>query len=181
MRAVLMNKYTRPPGGLYSYEFEGQCVTARTYAEFSAKVLDLHKRVGKPIVGDVDRVIAEYLCPRLPDGYCSKPSAVKLLSIDDIKSKAYVYFTKPVLPRDTIESRLGVCANCPCNSRTVCLSCTGLDSWIRVNFRNQRDRLPLDAGVGVCTCAGTLAAVVATVDVSGEAVWPNTPPVCWRK
>lgn len=181
MAIALRNKFTKPPEGVYTYDLLGECVSARTYFEFAARVADLHKRKNVP-APDVDRTIAEYLCPRLPDGYCTKPSAIKMVSIQEIKDKAQQYFKKPVLPRDSIEKRLGICANCPCNSRVICLSCTGLDTWIRVNFRNQRDRLPLDAGVGVCTCAETLAAVVASVEYDGaDPVWPTTPDNCWRK
>jgi hypothetical protein len=178
----LLNKFTRPPSGQYTYELKGQCVAGRTYYEFAARVTDLHARLGVPLTEDVDIAIARYLCPFLPDGYCSTPSAVKMLSIDDVKSKAYPYFTKPMEPRDKVEARLSICANCPCNSRSVCLSCTGLDTWIRTNFRQKRDRMPQDAGVGICVCAGTLASVVATVAYdASEPVWDKTPDTCWRK
>jgi hypothetical protein len=178
----LLNPFTRPPSGQYEYSIGDQCVTARSYYEFTHRVVELHNRLKVAMTEDVDTTIARYLCPRLPDGYCSQPSAVKMISIDAIKAKAYPYFTKKIEPRDTIESRLSICANCPCNSRSVCLSCTGLDSWIRLNFRSQRDRMPQDAGVGVCLCAETLAAVVATVAYSAdEPVWNNTPDTCWRK
>jgi hypothetical protein len=178
----MLNKFTRPPSGQYTYELDGQCVAGRTYYEFAARVTDLHNRLGKPLTEDVDIAIARYLCPQLPDGYCSQASQVKMLSMDSVKAIAGPYFLKNMEPRDITEARLSICANCPCNSRSVCLSCTGLDTWMRTNFRNRRDRLPQDAGVGICVCAETLASVVATVAYdAAEPVWNNTPDTCWRK
>lgn len=174
------SRFVPPPGGEYFFEYGNESFKTRSYEDAIRKTADILRRHG--IAKYPPSVLAEYMCPYMPDGFCTKDYGNKVFTLEKQKAAAAEYFRLPVVPYDVVESRISTCLNCPKHSRTFCLSCTGGLEWIRSGFRGARRLLPVDKYTGTCTCAGTFVSVIASVEAGALPQWGETPPTgCWRK
>lgn len=170
-----------PPIGCYEYECGGEYVSSRSKREICNKVSALRKALGLPVHGDPFRYVMEYMCPRMPNGFCTEPSAVQTIKGDDVKRVTARLFDQPCVTSDEIERRLTVCMSCGGHvTRGFCMGCSGLIDWIYKGFGGRRGKLPPDSASGVCSYSLELEAASASVDrpqVPGDAF----PDNCWRK
>ena len=170
-----------PATGYYEYSVEGETVTSKSKSAISLLAEGLRRRHGLDVVGDPFAYVMEYMCPRLPDGFCTKPSTVKYIRADEVKAKTASLFGARSVTSDEIEKRLSVCVSCPKHvTRGFCMGCSGLIDWIYRGFGGLRPKLPPDQATGVCAVSLELVAASATVDrpAEGGAEYPDT---CWRK
>lgn len=182
MSIAFNNKFATPPGGLYVYELNGQVVSHRSVLMMEALIRELHAKFGIPLTKAPEYLLAEQMCPQLPNGFCSKAVGIRRYDINECRANALPYYTKPMATRDVIEQRLAYCVSCPKNDRMICLTCTGLIDEVKRGFGGRREKLPQDAAVSVCLCAKTLGAVVSSVEYTADdPVWEGTPDTCWRK
>ena len=167
-----------PPGGKFFYEHEGERIEASTWSEMLPKMQDLMKRHG--LTGFCEDHVAEYMCPHMPSWFCFGSSARQITSVKDARKNAIPYYSKPLVTFDKLSERMRICHDCPKHERDVCLTCTGILSQIMISFGGRRVRVPEDNLSGVCGCAKTFEAVIASVEHDGEP-WPDAPEGCWRK
>jgi hypothetical protein len=174
------SRFLTPAGGEYFFEHNGDSFRTRSYNDAIVKTKAIMAKHG--ITGIAESVLAEYMCPHMPDGFCTKGYGNKVFTLDKLKQTAESYFKLPLATFDVVDKRIETCLNCPKHSRTFCLTCVGALDWIRSGFRNARRILPVDAYTGTCKCAGTFAAVVASVDKDHLPEWTEaqTPETCWR-
>ena len=166
-----------PPCGEYFFEHSGERVSARTWREFLPKMRGMiakYKLVGTPL-----DLAAQYMCPQLPSWFCTA-GGVRDTPVDVARKEARPLFAKHVVAPQEIARRLAVCQTCPRHKRTVCLTCTGIASWIRESFGGRRPPLPEDRMSGVCGCADTFEMALASVDARELPEWKDQPAKCWR-
>lgn len=166
-----------PPGGEYFFEHEGERVSARHWLEFLPKLKDVMARHG--IKGTPLDVAAAHMCPHMPSWFCTS-GGVRDFPVATARAEARQYFSKQVVTPSEIARRLEVCRTCPKHSRTVCLTCTGIASWILSSFGGRRPSLPDDKMSGICRCANTFEMAAASVDARGLPKWDDVPDCCWR-
>lgn len=170
---------TPPPGGMFFYEHAGERVEARTWLEMRPKVEALMAKHG--LKGYADLLVAAYMCPHMPGWYCT--GAVPARSVTTVKTalaNAVPYYRRELVPFDEISRRMRICHECPKHERDVCLTCTGILDRIKMSFGGRRVSVLEDKMSGVCSCAKTFEAVVASVE-HGDEPWPDAPDCCWRK
>lgn len=181
MAVRFQNPNSTPPGGTYECCVGDDCVSSRNRYEACRLVRDLRRRHGLPVIGDGMRYIMEFMCPRLPDGYCNRPSGIKRLLVDDVKRDTAALFQLRCAPSDDIERRMEICSACDCHTRRgFCVDCTGLLDWIYRSYGPRRGRLPADNALGVCLCDGVLAAAGATPAERPLKAGAAYPGGCWR-
>ena len=170
-----------PPGGFYEYSAGGETVTARGRHDACRKVLELRRKLGLESVGDGMRYLMEYMCPRLPSGFCTKPSSVKYVRADVVKRNTAFLFGHRLAPADDIERRMEACSACPMHTREgFCVDCTGLLDWMYRGFGGRRGKLPADRALGVCVCDETMAAATASTADLPPKDGVKYPAGCWR-
>lgn len=169
---------TPPPGGKFFYELNGERVEAHTWVEMKPKVEALMAKHG--VTGYADVLVAEFMCPHMPSWYCTgvtrRTSVTKSVALDEAKK----YYGRDMLTFDQIAERLRICTACKMHEREVCLTCTGVLKHIKAMFGGRRPRLLEDDLSGICACAKTFEAVIASVDLTGVGEWPEVPENCWR-
>jgi hypothetical protein len=130
------------------------------------------------------RYVMEWMCPRLPDGFCTAPSQIApVLRAADVKQRTAELFRLPLTQADIAERRLEHCVNkCPAHTRRgFCLDCTGLLDWLYRGFGGARGRLPADRATGVCVIDKVMVAASAAVTGYPPAEGAEYPEGCWRK
>lgn len=169
---------TPPPGGKYFLEINGERVEANNWPTMHMKAHALMMKHG--INEPVEWVVAEYMCPYMPSWYCRGSSSRVVIRDKEAWANAQPYFRHDLVTFDAISERLRICANCPKHSREgSCVTCSGILSRILASFGGHRPKVLEDAASGVCQCARTYEAVVASVK-HGEDSWEGTPDCCWR-
>lgn len=174
---------TPPPGGKFFYEVNGERVEAATWPEMQPKAAALMAKNG--IEGPVEWAVASYMCPSMPDWYCRGVAGRTVVRDREAVVAAEQYFRKPLVPFDTVSDRLRACSECQKHSREgACITCSGRLAWILARFGGRRFRPKVleDELSGVCTCARTFEAVIASVSYGeDEECWEGAPDTCWRK
>lgn len=170
-----------PPGGCYSYGVGDDVVESSTRSGICQKARELRRKHGLPVAGDCFQYVMEYMCPRLPSGFCTQPSQVRYLRAEDVKANTARLFGAALAARDDIASRMQVCVECPKHTRNgFCVDCTGLLDWIYRGFNGRRLAIPHDRALGVCMCDDVLAAAGASVLKRPLAPGVSYPERCWR-
>lgn len=175
--------FMSPPPSGFEFAVGDELVSGRNAAEIMPKVRALLRKHG--IAADPEMALAEYMCPRLGPMarfYCAGTfSAPDHVLPREALANCAAYASRPVVPFDTVQRRLGACSACPKHERHWCLTCSGAFNEIKRMMGGRRPLLPADRFSGVCGCARAYEAVVCSVDYEGEAEWPGTPETCWRK
>lgn len=169
-----------PPGGVWFFQIGEDRVASPVYdlaVKMVAEVLAKHG-VNK----QAPQALAEFMCPHMPSWFCAgNVGHSPVITVKEACEKARPYFGQRVLPVDLITKRMEICQSCKKHRRDFCLHCNGLDSWVSAGFRRARPVLPADAASGCCSCAGTMEAVIASVEYGEEdVVWEGVPETCWR-
>lgn len=167
-----------PPNGEFYFEHGGERISAPTWSRFLPLMRDLQRR--HHLAGSPYDLAARHMCPHLPSWYCTE-GGVRVTSTETAKANAAPLFPKHVVTPVEIQRRMDVCRTCPKHVRTACLTCTGAARWIYASFGGRRPRLPEDRMSGMCACADTYEAVVASVDARELPAWKDVPETCWRK
>lgn len=180
-RVRFKSLFSTPPSGCYEYGLDGAVVSDRYRSGICAKVRDLRASKGLETLGDGFSYVMEYMCPSLPDGFCTAPSNVKYLQAEEVKARTMTLFSLPCATLDVVSRRLSVCVSCPKNIvRGFCLSCTGLLSWIYRGYGGRRPACPADVATGACACDRMLTAAVATAAAFPLTEGAGYPEGCWR-
>lgn len=176
----IRNLMNPPPGGVFFYEHDGERIEAKYWFDMEPRMLDLMRR--HLLVGDPARMVAEQMCPQMPDWYCTGAIAgTDVVRTDEARRNSAAYFNKPTVAFDEISRRLQTCVRCPRHQRKFCMTCTGILDWIQAGFGGRRTRVPEDRLSGVCTCARALESAIAAVDYGESSpAWDDTPDTCWR-
>ena len=181
MRARFKSLFSTPPTGCYEYGLDGAIVSDRYKSGICAKVRSLRTSKGLETAGDGFAYVMEYMCPSMPDGFCTTPSKVKYLQAEEVKNRTAALFPLPCATLDVVNRRLATCVSCPRNIvRGFCLTCTGLLSWIYRGYGGRRPACPADAATGACACDKMLTAAVATADSFPLTDGAEYPDNCWR-
>ena len=169
-----------PPGGSWFFQIGDDKVVSPVYELAVKRVAELLAIHG--IKKDPGQALAEFMCPHLPEWFCKgNVGHSPVITVKVACEKARPYFSKSVLPVDMISRRLEACQVCPKHRRDFCLHCSGIDTWVSDGFNNMRPVIPADAASGCCSCAGTLEAVIASVEYGdNDLVWEGVPETCWR-
>lgn len=176
---LFRSKFVPPPGGEYFFQLGNDSFRVRSYHEAERRTREIMAKHG--VQGYPPEVLAKFMCPYMPDGYCTENFGNRVFTMDKQKDAALKYFSLPLEAYDVVEKRLDRCLVCPKHSRTFCLSCVGGLDWIRSMFRQARRILPVDRYAGTCTCAGTFASVVASIKTDALPGWgEDVPESCWR-
>jgi hypothetical protein len=174
--------HATPPGGCYEYSLNGETVTSLNVFDICAKTRHLRSKHGLETPGDGMRYVMEYMCPGLPNGFCTTPSTVKQVKAEKVKANTALLFSQISAPMDVIEKRMEACVECPQHTRRgFCVDCTGLLDWVYRGYQGLRGKLPADRALGVCLCDEVLAAAGATVDSRPLVTGIEYPEKCWRK
>ena len=172
-----------PPYGLFFFETHGERVVARSFVEIEPKVRALMERFSIP--GVPEQVLADYMCPRLPDSgrYCRGTSVPDPhVRPQEAIRNSLGYCTRKLVDFGEIARRLRKCAGCPGHARDWCPTCAGHVSRIMDAFGGRRSRLPEDSPSGVCQCAKAYEMAIASVEYGkDEPPWDGVPDSCWRK
>jgi hypothetical protein len=182
MSARFRSPDATPPTGCYEYSCGGRTVTARTRSAIARAALELRAAAGLESAGDGFRYVEEYMCPFLPNGYCTEPSAVNPLELGDVKARTSSLFALPCVTGDVITERLAVCSTCPAHAtRGFCMGeCSGLLEWIYKGFAGRRVRLPADFGSGVCRHDAMFVVASASIHGLPPRAGEAYPGGCWR-
>ena len=95
LRPRFLYPNARPPNG-YEYAVGGVVVRSNSRIEMEMMADALHRRLGIPYTGDVFDLVMEYMCPRLPDGYCNRNYGVKSASAAEVKAATAPLFNEPL-------------------------------------------------------------------------------------
>jgi hypothetical protein len=181
MRTLFRSINATPPCGYYEYGIDGKTVTDRSRFGICLKVKELRGSLGLTTPGDGMSFVMEYMCPFMPDGFCTKPSSVKQIKSAVVKANTGFVFGEQCASNDEIERRMETCVSCPNHTtRGFCLDCTGLLDWIYRGFRGRRGPLPADRATGVCCLDEILVAASATAAGRPPRNGVEYPGNCWR-
>lgn len=173
--------HATPPGGMYEYAIDGDVVRDRSVTRIARLANMLRAKHGLPTSRDGFRYVMEYMCPRLPDGFCTQPSTIKVIRAEDVKRNTNLLFPRPCATVDVIENRLATCVSCPAHrTKGFCMDCTGMIEWMMRGYAGRRSALGVDHVAGVCECDLTLVAVSASVADQTGAAGVTYPEGCWR-
>lgn len=170
-----------PRSGFF-YETHGEKVSARYYVDIVPRVRALMKKYNIP--GTVEEVVAEYMCPRIPESsfLCTGNYERAAIYPREALANAMPYTSRRVVTFDVIEDRLRTCMECPMHTRDFCVTCTGHAGRMLAAFGRRRPSLPEDRGSGICRCAKAYELALASVEYpDDEPVWEGAPDTCWRK
>ena len=171
-----------PPGGKYFFGIDGVEFEAYTLRDVLADVRRHYAESGRETPEDLQAVVVDYMCRRLPEGFCygtldgaPRARTVTMAQIRDNTMRKAAGCART--PQPEVQRRAVTCANCKCNDRTLCPTCVGLVSWAsRLVGRPMGAR---EEWLGVCSVdAVALSAVVHLDDKEPEG---ECPAGCWRK
>ena len=181
-----------PPGNKFFYTIPetGTFLESYSWYSFAPAVATAYRVAGLQPPPNLELVIQDYMCRRLPDKFCTgsldgKPRA-KVVTYSDIKLKSKQWAisdpsakaSQPVALK-----RAKGCADCPMHDRAGCTSCTGLNKWalqlVKVAMHGS-----INDWIGVCAIDSVLALTkifttrtVLEVDTLLKEGYPET---CWR-
>jgi hypothetical protein len=177
--ARFLSQNSSPPGGVYFFELNGERVQSKSKVEICARVKMLYYGQGYPVPHTPFDVIMDYMCPYMPEGFCSGTGPHKnMLSISKLQENTRALFGRPVATPVRIRERLQTCIRCRCNSRAECPSCVNLAEWV-IEKLNTRSRIPADELVHVCVPAGAMVSALVSIDDPGD-IPDGCPERCWR-
>jgi hypothetical protein len=173
-----------PPGGRYFFELEGVQFETFTMSDLLAKVRRFAKSKDIEIPADLEPVVVDYMCRKLPEDFCygdldgrgrSRTVTMNQLKENTLEKLNAAGNTRVLIPEAT--RRAVTCAGCDRNDRTLCPTCVGMIAWAR---RQTRRNLGVkEDWVGVCAVdAVILAAMLHIDDKNPEGEFPEH---CWRK
>lgn len=171
-----------PPGGAFYFRNGSDVVSARVWPEMVTAMRN-YMRAHPDVTGSIEELVSGCMCPDMPAWYCRGAGPVRNpVRLGEAWQNADRYFSMRPVSFDVVSRRLRTCAACRGNhERNVCLTCTGYLQRIRSRFGASRVKVLEDDLSGMCACARTFEAVLASVEYpSDEPVWQGAPEICWR-
>ena len=169
-----------PPGGEWFWEDKDVFIHTATYQgaiDAIRKHFNEHGITRNPVTA-----LAEYMCPRMPRGFCTgdfsskeEPTVAKLL-----ENTQEICRDRTTETIDVIQHRLDICAKCNKCARPTCISCRQIDQKIYLMLKGRRAPLPLDRTSGVCACCGAFTMALASVQFKQGESLEGAPDTCWR-
>ena len=178
-----------PPGGWrYKDVKTGLLVFGSNKTELIRNCKEHRRANSLPIPDNFDAYIERYICLNIP------PELVLGLSEDHVVSEealtlfnvtqktddfllAWKQSGQKLVTQETATLRAGTCLNCSRNSKSICLTCQGLDIWIG-GWTGQR-KTPYDRHLFVCACDGVILLASVHTNISYEKdVYPEH---CWKR
>lgn len=173
--------HSTPPGGWYEYAVEGEVIRDRSRFRIAAAANKLRAKYGLSQSHDPFQFVMEYMCPRLPDGFCSEPSSVRTIRAAEVKLNSAPLMKLPCETYDAIEKRIVKCVECPKHrTQGFCMDCTGILTWVYREYGTRRPQLSIDHMTGVCECELALTVVSASVAGRPPVDGVQYPEGCWR-
>lgn len=174
-----------PPGGVFFYSDPANGIPLvqdlMNLPSLVAKVREAYAATGKPAPEPLAAIVEAFICEHVPRGFCvgqysGDPVYFLTPQLVKEKTKAAAASCGRVDP-GTVKSRMAICGMCKDNSKSLCLSCTGLTAWA-VNLAG-RTEIAMDASLGVCRQVSILVSLLVSLKglppTSGE-----RPENCWR-
>jgi hypothetical protein len=176
------NERTVPPGGRYFYEVPETrvVISSLTKSDFFARIRKHYAENGKVAPDNLEALAVDFMCRRLPRGFCQGdgPVSQRSMTMSEVKQKTMEVSagTKRVTPGEA-NRRAHICANCPMNDRSGCPTCSGLNAWA-----SRLGGVPVPGGstfLGICKADGV--ALSAGVALESLPVKAEVPGNCWRR
>jgi hypothetical protein len=160
------------------------------FKELVRKV-EAHYRTNNRIVPDnLQALIEQYICERMPDGVCTGGSGTarkldffSVLGATELIIKRRITDDFYVSLQDAAQ-RASTCANCPLNLKHMCTTCNGLRHTFKKLVANRET--PYDSKLGVCEACG--CGLSAKVHINKKYLPPmpkdtvdQVPDYCWAK
>ena len=156
MRLRFAKGGTVPPGGVFFYADPANGVPLiqdhNNLGVLVPKVRAAYVAAGKPAPEPLVDVVEAFICEHVPRGFCVghysgtpvfslTPQAVKEKSTMDAASYGRV-------DPGTTKARMAICGSCAANSKSLCMSCTGLTAFaVKLAGRTQ---IAMDDSLGIC-------------------------------
>lgn len=184
-----ISPYTVPPGGMYFYTIPetGSKFTSPTPTGLLDMIRAHYRANNLPVPENIDALIADHICKRVPKGFCEGEPESKFLSVGDIREGTRLLIQKArlgspgfLVTQAEAERRAAICSACPLNLHGVCTSCTsGLKNLARMLIANKttsRDDL-----LDTCAECGCMLKAKVHVSIEGLAVTQKHayPSNCW--
>ena len=171
-----------PPGGVYFYEVpETRAYLKHPSRRGLATAVSDHYRTNRlPAPPNLDALIQDFMCRRLPDGFCTGGGPdVKIVTLRGVREATAKLLSRAGFPATPGEARqrAAVCGSCKLNDRTLCPTCVGLVSWGLKQVR--QPALGFEGWLGVCGV--DISAVSAKVYVKSGEASSGHPANCWMK
>lgn len=176
-----------PPGGVFFYQDPENGVPLlqdKTNLEsLLSKVAQAYTAAGKPAPEPLRAHVEDYICRHVPRGFCLgryPENHPIFLTPHVLKDRCQELARKTPRRADpgTVLSRMNICGPCPANSKSFCLSCTGLTDWALRLAR--RTKIGQDEAMGVCTHAKIMVSLLVSLDPIASEPGENCPETCWR-
>lgn len=177
---------TVPPGGVFFYsDPENNVAPVQNRGSLSSLIRDVraaYVSANRPCPEPLGRIVEDYICRHVPPGFCmgttNLPRARTLTPQETKANTQRVAISYGRADPGTIRRRLAICGVCSENTRTLCLSCTGLTDWaVRLAGRT---RVAQDDSMGVCACDKVLVSLLVSVGMPAAAPDGVRPETCWR-
>lgn len=173
--------HATPPGGMYEYAVGDDVVRDKSKTRIGQLANELRAKHGLSQSHDPFKFVMEYMCPRLPMGFCDQPSTLKTIRASEVKNATASLFKLPCATSDIIEQRMFKCLECPKHrTKGFCMDCTGMLTWVYREYGSRRPALAPDHMTGVCECETALAVVVVSVADRPLVEGAEYPASCWR-
>ena len=167
-----------PPGGKWFWEDGEVLFESPSYHT----VVDLIRGyfLKKGVTKDATVALAEYMCPRMPIGFCRGDFGPRRATVQELVKNTERYSGMPLETIDVVQRRLNICSHCPKCDHSLCVTCRGIDKFVYGMFQGRRMKLPEDRSSGVCTCTGAFTMAAASVCYDGPLGLGEAPVTCWR-
>jgi hypothetical protein len=171
-----------PPGGQYFFEVHGVPLVWPTRTGLMSAVRDAYDFCKKEVPENIDALVEDFMCRRLPEGFCTgcddgKPRA-RVITMQGLRRDTERLVTRSTItPPVRAKFNAETCNQCPKNNRAMCPTCSGVNAW--ASRRVGRPNTPAAYNwLGVCEVDGT--ALAAKVNLTGIPVGEH-PDNCWVK
>lgn len=170
-----------PPGGRYFYTVPetGYYVEAMTETDVINSVTRHMRENDVPLPEDLGACIRDYMCHRLPQGFCfggDRAAGIKIYTTAEIKDNTRYLVQRGVSqPPGVARDRAETCGKCRWNDRSVCPNCSGLVAWATRLVGGRQTGY--EQVLGICAVDGVLVAAKVFTDETGA---EGYPAACWR-
>lgn len=178
-----------PPGGKFFYAVDGKSGSIEfegyTKAAIILEVQNYYRGNDEPIPDDIWLKIQDYMCRRVPEGFCvgdadGRPRA-KVVTLQKVRQQAHdavLAGRKQFVEHGTAENRAKICASCAENDRTMCPTCLGLVKWGERFVGNKKTSY--NQYLGICT-KDTLLLPVKVFLANLPQCNEEMPAHCWAR
>lgn len=181
--------HMEPPGGWrYKDVKTGMLIFGSNKTDLILKCKEHRRANNLPIPDNFDAYVERYICLNIPpelvlgltDDHVVSEEAMTKFNVTQKTDEfllAWKQSGQKLVPQEAADLRASTCLNCSHNSKSVCLTCQGLDVWIG-GWTGQR-KTPYDKHLFVCSCDGVILYAGVHADYRyGKGVYPEN---CWKR